>query len=305
MATQKPNYQPWNHDEFLADLCVRRMNEVQRWMYCFLLHSSFFHGTRPYLPISDDDLWVLAGCKDKKQWIDNKAPVLACFDEVASSDEKYLLQKRVAREYEKLDGARRKASEWGKQGNEARWGATRQAIGTQSAPDQPPVGSDRRVRDRVRDREELENTKVKSSVEAQTASTVVSPAASSPSKKKKPEGPEPFDVPTEVRLCEILDKLFAYYLRRLNKNPNVYTLTDLRRRKGMARLRECLIKARRELKGDEAFQKAGRLMKLAIDRIAESEFHMGKNERNKRYVDWEKNLFASAQQLERWLDEGI
>jgi hypothetical protein len=63
----------------------------------------------------------------------------------------------------------------------------------------------------------------------------------------------------------------------------------------MARLRECLAKTG----GDLA--KAEGLMRLAIDRLAASEFHRGKNDQHKRYDSWEKNLFESKEQLERWL----
>ena len=64
----------------------------------------------------------------------------------------------------------------------------------------------------------------------------------------------------------------------------------------MARLSESLAKT----KGDLA--RAEELMRIAIDNLAASAFHVGQNDKGKRYDSWEKNLFGSAEQFERWLD---
>lgn len=100
---------------------------------------------------------------------------------------------------------------------------------------------------------------------------------------------------TDISL-ETLRRVWDYYTQKLGKNPRLMTFTDLRRDKGMARLRECLEKTR----GDVT--KAGNLMRLAIDALAASKFHMGENERHTRYDSWEHHLFKSKEQLERWLD---
>src|SRR5579863_7039208 len=46
-ANSKPMYQPWNEEEFQADVFVRGMTWLQRHLYRALLQASFFHGTRP------------------------------------------------------------------------------------------------------------------------------------------------------------------------------------------------------------------------------------------------------------------
>ena len=61
----KPDYQPWNEEEFQADVFVRGMNWMQKHFYRALLQAAFFHSTRPYLPADDEVLWVLAGAESQ------------------------------------------------------------------------------------------------------------------------------------------------------------------------------------------------------------------------------------------------
>lgn len=44
-------------------------------------------------------------------------------------------------------------------------------------------------------------------------------------------------------------------------------------------------------------------MKVAVDALAASDFHRGANDRKRKYDSWEKNLFGSQEQLERWLEQ--
>ena len=48
--------------------------------------------------------------------------------------------------------------------------------------------------------------------------------------------------------------------------------------------------------------KAEALMMLALDNLAASDFHCGKNDRGKHYDSWEKNVFKSREQFEGWLE---
>lgn len=50
----KPNYQPWDEDAFSANHRVRRMTNIQRWIYRTLLKHAFVCSTRPRLPDSDE-----------------------------------------------------------------------------------------------------------------------------------------------------------------------------------------------------------------------------------------------------------
>ncbi len=48
--------------------------------------------------------------------------------------------------------------------------------------------------------------------------------------------------------------------------------------------------------------RAVELLKIAIDALAGSRFHMGANNSKKTYVSWEKHLFKSQEKLEEWLE---
>ena len=93
--------------------------------------------------------------------------------------------------------------------------------------------------------------------------------------------------------------VFAYYLQATDRNPKTYTLTLTRKRKGLARLRECLKRT------DGNLENAVGLMKLAVDHLAASDFHMGRDVKTagKRYCEWEGHLFGSYEQMERWWNE--
>jgi hypothetical protein len=95
----------------------------------------------------------------------------------------------------------------------------------------------------------------------------------------------------------VIEHVWAYYVERLNKNPKLLTLTSLRQKKGLARLNECLEKTGQNL------EKAEGLMRVAVDELAASDFHTGKNDRGRRYDSWEQNLFKSREQIEGWLDQ--
>jgi len=92
-----------------------------------------------------------------------------------------------------------------------------------------------------------------------------------------------------------VQRVWDYHIKSLNRNPKLREFTDDRRRKGLARLQE----ARRKANGD--LEKAEELMKLCIDAMAASAFHMGDNPAKQRYDSWE-NLFGSQKRLEFWLE---
>jgi hypothetical protein len=75
-----------------------------------------------------------------------------------------------------------------------------------------------------------------------------------------------------------------------------YEFTPARRKKGVSRLKECLRKTGSDL------DRAGGLMKLAVDGLASSDFHMGRESKTngRKYCEWEKHLFKSYEQMESW-----
>jgi HNH endonuclease len=96
-----------------------------------------------------------------------------------------------------------------------------------------------------------------------------------------------------------IQEVFTYYVERTHRSPKLYTLTDIRRKKAMARLEEALRIAHGDLAG------AVELMKAAVDEIALSDWHMGRDPKTagKSYCEWEDHLFRSTEQFEKWLQK--
>jgi hypothetical protein len=95
---------------------------------------------------------------------------------------------------------------------------------------------------------------------------------------------------------DAVSEIFSYYLEATERNPKTYELTPTRKRKAIPRLKECLQKTG----GDLANAKA--LMKLAIDGLVASDWHMGRDPKTggKKYCEWGQHLFGSYEQMERW-----
>ena len=85
--------------------------------------------------------------------------------------------------------------------------------------------------------------------------------------------------------------------KRTERTPQLYELTNKRMATGLDRLKDC----QRKCGGD--IGKAEELMRIAIDNLVASEFHMGKNDRGRRYIDWIDHLFKNTEKLEWWLDQ--
>ena len=102
--------------------------------------------------------------------------------------------------------------------------------------------------------------------------------------------------PDEPDLSKLLQDVWDYYINKVERNPKIYSFTPLRKRKGLLRLRECLSKTN----GDAV--KAVELMKIAVDNLASSDWHMGRNPKTggERYCEWEDHLFSSHEQMEKW-----
>lgn len=98
---------------------------------------------------------------------------------------------------------------------------------------------------------------------------------------------------------EAIDRVFQHYLAVTQRKPLMYTLTDLRRRKAESRLKECLKKTGGDL------ERATELMVIAVDGLAKSDFHMGRDAKThgKRYCEWEDHLFGSYEQMEKWWNQ--
>jgi len=92
-----------------------------------------------------------------------------------------------------------------------------------------------------------------------------------------------------------LKDVWQHYLTATHHDPKLNTFTSIRKKIGMARLQECLAKA-------SSPENAVKLMKVTIDAIAKSDFHMGRDAKTngKKYNDWENHIFKSLEQMEKW-----
>jgi hypothetical protein len=102
--------------------------------------------------------------------------------------------------------------------------------------------------------------------------------------------------PDDSDLLKALQDVWDYYIFKIGCNPKTYSFTTLRKRKGIARLKECLCKTKGNLPDAVA------LMTLAVDHLAASPWHMGRDPKTngKRYCEWEDHLFKSYEQMEKW-----
>jgi hypothetical protein len=91
-----------------------------------------------------------------------------------------------------------------------------------------------------------------------------------------------------------LNVVWDYYLSKLDKDPAITTPTPLRRQMGLARFAEAMEKC-----GEDP-AKATILMKCAIDALAKSAFHNGKNDTKSTFTEWE-NMFCTTEKFEQWL----
>jgi hypothetical protein len=89
--------------------------------------------------------------------------------------------------------------------------------------------------------------------------------------------------------------VWRYYRETFDPHSWQYDLTYARMKVCHERLRECLKRTNGNI------PKVAELMMFAIDRLAESKFHNGGNSRQEMYVDWERDLFGTAEIFERWL----
>jgi hypothetical protein len=103
-------------------------------------------------------------------------------------------------------------------------------------------------------------------------------------------GAEPEDLPAGKWIPK-LHEAWNYYLERCERGSH-YEFTRKRQTLGLRGLRACAKYA--EKRGASADPRVALgLFKLAIDRLAESAYHNGKNESGKKYRDWEV-LFSST-----------
>jgi hypothetical protein len=103
-----------------------------------------------------------------------------------------------------------------------------------------------------------------------------------------------------------LEEVWEYFLGKLQKGPH-YEFTKQRQTMGEAGMQACRRMAR--LNGSPDPDAAAIvLMKIAVDRLRKSEFHNGKNDDGKKYLDWEvlfrgRNVPCPQKLTQYWLND--
>jgi uncharacterized protein YdaU (DUF1376 family) len=117
---KKGKYQPWSHEEFLADRHVRAMTPTARKVYMLLLHEAWFCETRPYLPDDEKTLKLLADCESSEEWERVKLSVLTMFEPLDLNGVPVLSQKRLVEDWDHLQALRTSKQENGRAGGLAK-----------------------------------------------------------------------------------------------------------------------------------------------------------------------------------------
>lgn len=91
---------------------------------------------------------------------------------------------------------------------------------------------------------------------------------------------------------DVIERLWNYYLKTMDRS--LATLTPKRRKMGELRFKEAL-----KLKSGDR-KRAEVVMEIAIEQLASSPWHQGKNPSGKKYLSWE-HAFRSPEQFEMWI----
>jgi len=98
-----PQYQCWSESDFQSDRHVQRMPYPSRRLYRALLQAAFVCATRPYLPVEDEELYLLAEADDIEYWLQHKEPVLRMFTRITGEGGQELLErKRLTRDWNQM-----------------------------------------------------------------------------------------------------------------------------------------------------------------------------------------------------------
>ena len=99
----QPAYQFWHEKDFSLDEQVAYgMDWLQRHLYRTLLQKAYHCSTRPYLPMSDDQLWLLADAGSKECWLANKQPIMVKFFKATVDGVELWAHKRLLRDWDLL-----------------------------------------------------------------------------------------------------------------------------------------------------------------------------------------------------------
>lgn len=95
----------------------------------------------------------------------------------------------------------------------------------------------------------------------------------------------------KTRLREAVERVFGFYCHKLGRNPKRYSLTDARREKAIARMRERVKVHDGDLKLAESD------LARAVENLAASDFHQAGG-----YLDWIDQIFKSEDEFQKRLN---
>ena len=250
---------------------VMQMTLAERGAYHELLDYQFTH-PEGYIPNIPNVMWQFARCTPQ-EWDTVKGNVLAMFDVV--EDGKYLSNETIREQWVR---AKSKCDTLAENG---RKGGFRKAIAKQLPEQKPSNCSGKNLADIDLDLDKNLKTSPDAGASVPVILSVQTPEAYEQERKRE---------------NEIVDATFEHYCIATERNRLTYRLTPIRRKVALRRLDDCL----KLTKGD--YDKAAALLCVAIDNLARSDWHMGRDPatKGKKYCDWIDNLFKSYEQLEKW-----
>lgn len=215
---------------------------------------------------------MMADADSREQWERDKGPVLRML--TLSEDEQFLYKNRQLEEYTRATAQHRFFSEAGKRSGEVRRRKT----------------SERR------------SNKVQTMLERGSNNQNQNQNQKDQDLLSKPDGldgaEEGDSTPDEAqrKRLRVVQEVFAYFIEQTGRTAKLYTLTPLRRQKGLARLKDCLKRTGGDL------ERAKQLLRMCVDELAASDWHMGRDPKTggKKYAEWEHHLFPSTEKLETW-----
>jgi len=119
----QPPYQFWHEQDFSSDEQVAYgMDWLQRHLYRALLQKAFICSTRPNLPTSDEQLWLLADAGSKERWLANKDAIMVKFQPITIDGIELWAHKRLLRDWGLLSNFSSKRAKAGRAGGLAKAG---------------------------------------------------------------------------------------------------------------------------------------------------------------------------------------
>jgi len=112
--------------------------------------------------------------------------------------------------------------------------------------------------------------------------------------------PDKFGI-TPRQKMEDLKLLFAEYLEKTGRNPKINEFSDKKRKCGRVCYEFCLSKALRGSGPEEHRANAVSLMRICIDALVASDWHMGRDQKSTdSYMEWDKHLFKNPDKVMWW-----